>query len=189
MTHARSTIVARYPLGGLLIFLLILLVADYLCVDLRFIHYIVFASSVSANSPWFWPIFGAFIALTLFCAKQILFTPVLLKADLSGLELGHRALRRKIRVDWENVLQINRGQVEFPSDKGRGVMPAIRFVVSTKENLGGVISNMTQADGNVVCFAASLFEDDVDATIDPLHEIRASALGHTGRAEKRNESQ
>ncbi len=177
MTRARISIVAKYPPGPLLIFLLILLVGDYLCVDLRFLHYLEFSSGITSHSPWFWAIFGGLIVLTLQCVKQIFFPSVLLKANVSGLELGHRALRPRVRVAWHDVHQISHGQMEFSSQNGRGVMPAIRLVVKTRQNLGGVISNMTQADGDTVSFAASLFEEGMDETVDALKEMRAQALG------------
>lgn len=177
MTRTRTTIVAQYPPGPLLLFLLILLLGDYFCIDLRFIHYLVFSGGITANSPWFWVIFGGLIVLTLHCVKQIFFPTVLLKADLSGLELRHRALRPKIRVGWQDVQQISSGQVAFSMQKGRSMTPAVRLLLKTKENLGGVISNMTQADGGNVSFAALLFEDDVDETVHALKEMRANALG------------
>jgi hypothetical protein len=173
----RHRIIARHPGAGIFVMLVVALFADYLCADLRFFHNLAFSSGISAESRWFWPIFGAFIALTLYCVKQLVMPTTLLKADLSGLELGHRVARRPLHVDWANVREITRGLVEFPSQHSRGAMPAIRFVINTPENLGGVISNRTQANDNSVCFAACLFELEIDEVIAVLHQMQADALG------------
>lgn len=172
----RDRIIARYPVGGLLLMLLIALVADYLCLDLKFFHYIVFASGVSAHSPWFWLIFGAFVLLTLYCTKQVLHPTRLLVASLSGLEFGHRTFRPPLRIAWEDIREISRGQVEFPSQEGRGVLPAVRFVLNTTQSLGGVTSNMAQVEGNAVSLAACLFDDEVEQTLENLRALRARAL-------------
>jgi hypothetical protein len=173
----RDRIEARYPRTSLFVVLLIGLFADYLCLDLLFFHHVQFAPGITAHSPWFWPIFGIFIALTLFGAKQLLFPKALLKADLFGLELGHRPFHGPMRIPWEDVHEIGTGEVEIPAKRGRRVMPAIRLVIKTSEGLGSVVSSMTQVDGNSICFAANLFDRDLQEAIAVLREIRTNALG------------
>src|SRR5205085_12641005 len=135
MIRERTRIEARYPAGPLLLFLLILLCADYLCVDLRYIHYIQFSQGITANSRWFWAIFGGLILLTLHCVKQIFFPRILFRADLSGVELNHRVWRPKIRLRWEDVHQITRGEVSLSTENGRSLTPAVRLLVKTNQNL------------------------------------------------------
>ena len=172
----NNRIIARHPILGLLVMLFVGLVACYLCFDLKYLHYLVFSRGVTAQSTWFWPIFGGFILLTLYCLKEIFLPKKLLLADASGLVFGHRALRRKVRVAWKDVQDMRITQITTSTGSGRGSMEAIRFVVRTSENLGGVVSNMSQGQGNIVSLAACLFEDDVGETLDNLCAMQTMAL-------------
>ena len=174
----KNRIIARYLILGLLVMLLMGLFACYLCFDLKYLHYLAFSSGVTAQSAWFWPIFGGFILLTLYCLKEIFLPKKLLLADATGLVFGHRALRRQVRVAWQDVQDMRLTQITTSSGKGRGSMEAIRFVVSTSENLGGLVSNMSQGEGNIVSLAACLFEDDVGETLDNLRAMQTMALQH-----------
>ena len=172
----KNRIIARYPILGLLVMLLMGLFASYLCLDLKYLHYLAVSRGVTAQSAWFWPIFGGFILLTLYCLKEVFLPKKLLLADASGLAFGHRALRGKVRVAWKDVQDMRITQITTSTGNGRGSMEAIRFVVKTSENLGGMVSNMSQAQGNIVSLAACLFEDNVDEALDNLRAMQTRAL-------------
>jgi hypothetical protein len=177
MTRTSHRIVARYPLWGFILMTAISLVAIYLCADLRLFHHIEFSNGVNADSPWFWVILGGAVVLLVHSLRQMVLRPPLLQADLTGLRLAHRVGRPRLFLSWDEVMDIGRGEVRGSSENGPTTTPAIRFVVKTRDNLGGVISGMTQAEGDSVCFCASLFEADLDKTIISLREIQAAALG------------
>jgi hypothetical protein len=177
----RNQVVARYPRGGLFVMLLIALFADYLCFDLRYVHAIRFSSGINAQSPWFWPIFGCFLGLTLHCLKQVVIPSVLMRAGIFGLELRHRVLKPAIRLHWEDVHEIAQVQKEVATQKGTRLVVGVRFGVKTPEQLNGVISGSVDVDGDTIFFDASLFDRDLNEIVATLREIRASALGPGGR--------
>lgn len=181
----KNRIIARYPIMGLLVMLLISLFACYLCFDLKYLHYLAFSRGVTAQSHWFWAIFGGFILLTLYCLKEIFLPKKLLLADATGLVFGHRALRRKVRVAWQDIQDMRINQITTSTGNGRGSMEAIRFVVRTSENLGGLVSGMSQGDGNIVSLAACLFEDDAGETLDNLRAMQTMALQHSASSSRK----
>ena len=173
----KERIVATYPGLSLLLLLLICLFGDYLCLDLKFFHYLQFSAGVTGRSPWFWVIFGLLLFFTLYSARQILFPTKLLVADRAGLEMNYRPFRAKVRIAWKNVTDIRPGQIPFKAGQGGGTMEAITFVMNSPANLGGVTSNMVRAGDGSVSFAACLFEDGLEETMDQLRAWRAAA-GH-----------
>ena len=171
----RDKIIATYPGLSLLLLLLICLFGDYLCIDLKWVHFFQFSSGITGRSPWFWVIFWLLLFFTFYSARQILFPTKLLVADRAGIEMNYRPFRPKIRVAWKNITDIRPGQVPFNTGKGRGTMEAITFVVNTPANLGGVTSNMVRAGGGSVSFAACLFDESCEETLDNLRDLRARA--------------
>jgi hypothetical protein len=179
----RHRIVARHPRWAAVVVLMISLFANYLCFDLRYVHAIEFANGITAESPWFWPVFGAFIALMLHSVKQLAFPSVLMVANVFGLELRHRVLKPAVRVPWENVHEVSRVQ-KLVATKGKQAVTqdGIRFEVSAAQDLKGVTSASVQVEPGGIFFNGYLFDRELDDIVANLRELRHNAVGQRAKS-------
>ena len=154
------------------------LFANYLCFDLRYVHAIQFATGISADSSWFWPIFSAFIVLMLYGVKQLVFPSVLMVANVTGLELRHRVLKPTIRVAWESVREISRVQKLVTTKGTQSVtQDGIRFEVGVALELNGVTSASVHVEPDSIFFNGYLFQRNLDDVAASLRELQHNAVG------------
>jgi|GEM_PF-5124216 len=178
----ENKVIARFSRDSLWIFLIALLIADYVCIDVIFFHSIPIDPPPQIDSFGFGAIFAVLFVFTGCVTKQLFFPTNILTADQFGVELHYRMFKSKIRIPWDKVIEIKTGKHVFAyaQVKGSGrvsIRDAIEIFFDDSIDLGTLGEAMAHPENrHAIVIAGHLFVDGIDNAAKALHSLRSKAV-------------
>ena len=138
-------VIARYPRNNSWAVLILLGVALYVCLDMKFFHQLHIIRNPELDSAGFLGFCAMLAAITAVVGKQVLCPTSIFIATSSGLELNYCFYRPRMRIPWHKVVAIKTGKhvFTFPSSGGKGgggshaqLRDAVEFFFDQSVDLG-----------------------------------------------------
>ena len=185
-------VIARYPRAGSWLTLILLLVALYVCLDLRLLHRLPALPNPELDGLCFSLFCLLVTAVTGVVAKEVISPANIFTADSQGVVLNYCFYRRKIKIPWRHVLLIRTGRhaFTFPHDLNGGsrssstqIRAAVEIFFDSSVDLGLLGEVLAHPDGrHAILLGDYLFIHGFDKSVSDLRALHPSVFPAHGSA-------